>query len=55
MIGNCAITGKRCYTKDEAKIALYRVLRRSQISPFGIAVYYCGWCNSHHVGNKYHA
>lgn len=56
MIANCAVTGKRCYTKRAAKIALYRILRRpsNHRSLYGVAAYYCDWCGSHHVGHKYH-
>lgn len=56
MIANCAVTGKRCYTKRAAKIALSRILRRpsNHRSLYGVAAYYCDWCGSHHVGHKYH-
>ena len=57
MITNCAITRKRCYTKDEAKKALRAILRKGSYRPgkFGFRAYYCDWCMSHHIGNKYHA
>lgn len=57
MIANCAVTGKRCYTKAEAKAALRAIFRKGSYRPskFGFKAYYCDWCCSHHMGNKYHA